>query len=143
MKGITLKVKAKKSLVAVSTFEDPSVGSGALPSSTSSSSASKQPLVIPPVAPAPNATFEHARQLAAAAAGGSSNGPQSIALAPTASNPLLAHHDPTISDADKYKRHLDSCPDEAGVDDECYAAVSVDDFGAAMLRGMGWDPAKD
>ena len=28
------------------------------------------------------------------------------------------------------------------MDDDCYSSVTVDDFGAAMLRGMGWDPNK-
>ena len=37
---------------------------------------------------------------------------------------------------DAYKRDVDSRPDVPSLDD--YAAVPVEEFGAALLRGMGW-----
>jgi hypothetical protein len=43
---------------------------------------------------------------------------------------------PPISEADAYKRAIATAPDVSTLED--YEAVPVDDFGAAMLRGMGW-----
>jgi hypothetical protein len=41
-----------------------------------------------------------------------------------------------ISEADAYKQDVDELPDTATLDD--YARVPVSQFGAALLRGMGW-----
>ena len=41
-----------------------------------------------------------------------------------------------ISEADAYKQDIDELPDVATLDD--YARVPVSQFGAALLRGMGW-----
>lgn len=41
-----------------------------------------------------------------------------------------------ISEADAYKQDVDELPDVATLDD--YARVPVSQFGAALLRGMGW-----
>jgi hypothetical protein len=54
-----------------------------------------------------------------------------IPSAPSDSLPL-----PPISEADAYKRAIATAPDVSTLED--YEAVPVDDFGAAMLRGMGW-----
>lgn len=45
------------------------------------------------------------------------------------------------SEADALKRDLGGLPDEATLED--YAAVPVEAFGAAILRGMGYDPKND
>ncbi|ESK93661.1 g-patch domain protein [Moniliophthora roreri MCA 2997] len=42
----------------------------------------------------------------------------------------------TISEADAYKQDVGDLPDSASLDD--YNRVPVSQFGAAMLRGMGW-----
>ncbi|KAF5385839.1 hypothetical protein D9615_002334 [Tricholomella constricta] len=55
-----------------------------------------------------------------------------------------AHHDgpiidiipPPISEAEAYKQDVDELPEAATLDD--YARVPVSQFGAALLRGMGW-----
>lgn len=41
-----------------------------------------------------------------------------------------------ISEADAYKQDVDELPDVATLDD--YARIPVSQFGAALLRGMGW-----
>ncbi|KAJ7209644.1 DExH-box splicing factor binding site-domain-containing protein [Mycena pura] len=41
-----------------------------------------------------------------------------------------------ISEADAYKQDVDELPDAATLDD--YARVPVEQFGLALLRGMGW-----
>ncbi|KAF8070373.1 DExH-box splicing factor binding site-domain-containing protein [Lyophyllum atratum] len=41
-----------------------------------------------------------------------------------------------ISEADAYKQDVDELPDAATLDD--YSRVPVSQFGAALLRGMGW-----
>lgn len=38
----------------------------------------------------------------------------------------------------KYKRDLEHRAEDIGVDSESYVAVPISEFGAAMLRGMGW-----
>lgn len=45
------------------------------------------------------------------------------------------------SEADALQRDLGGLPNEATLDD--YAAVPVEAFGAAILRGMGYDPKND
>ncbi|XP_006460877.1 hypothetical protein AGABI2DRAFT_192462 [Agaricus bisporus var. bisporus H97] len=41
-----------------------------------------------------------------------------------------------VSEGDAYKQDMEELPDVASLDD--YARVPVEQFGAAMLRGMGW-----
>ncbi|KAF9453952.1 hypothetical protein P691DRAFT_798886 [Macrolepiota fuliginosa MF-IS2] len=41
-----------------------------------------------------------------------------------------------VSEGDAYKQDVEELPDVASLDD--YARVPVEQFGAAMLRGMGW-----
>ncbi|KAG6866682.1 hypothetical protein C0991_000792 [Blastosporella zonata] len=43
---------------------------------------------------------------------------------------------PAISEADAYKQDVEELPETATLDD--YARVPVSQFGAALLRGMGW-----
>jgi hypothetical protein len=43
---------------------------------------------------------------------------------------------PPVSEADAYKQDVDQLPNSATLDD--YARVPVAQFGAALLRGMGW-----
>lgn len=48
---------------------------------------------------------------------------------------------PPISETDAYKQDVQEFPEEATLDD--YARVPVAQFGAALLRGMGWkDPSQ-
>jgi G-patch domain len=46
------------------------------------------------------------------------------------------NRNPNISENDAYRNDVASRPDQASLDD--YAAVPVEEFGAALLRGMGW-----
>ena len=46
-----------------------------------------------------------------------------------------------VSDDVAFKRDVQSRPDSASLDD--YAAVPVEEFGAALLRGMGWKEGED
>lgn len=39
-------------------------------------------------------------------------------------------------DVEAFQKNLDELPDEASLED--YANVPVEEFGAALLRGMGW-----
>jgi len=50
-----------------------------------------------------------------------------------------ARHFPTEEDA--LRRDLEDLPEESNLDD--YEAVPIEAFGAAILRGMGYDPKKD
>ena len=70
--------------------------------------------------------------------GGGSNSNISISAIPA---PILARNAvPGLagaeSDADKYRHDVSLRPDEATLED--YEKVPVDQFGAALLRGMGW-----
>ncbi|KAL7275093.1 DNA primase large subunit Spp2 [Rhizina undulata] len=47
-----------------------------------------------------------------------------------------ANSNPEISETDAYRRDLATRPDVPSLSD--YAAVPVEEFGAALLRGMGW-----
>jgi G patch domain/KOW motif-containing protein len=48
-------------------------------------------------------------------------------------------HNGLLNDDDiKYKRDLEHRAEDIGVDSESYVAVPISEFGAAMLRGMGW-----
>ncbi|CAG8741615.1 3119_t:CDS:2, partial [Cetraspora pellucida] len=42
-----------------------------------------------------------------------------------------------VSDLEAFRREVASLPDEADID---YTSVPIEQFGAAMLRGMGWKP---
>lgn len=49
-----------------------------------------------------------------------------------------------LADAnDKYRLDVSLRPDELDVHSEAYALVPVEDFGAALLRGMGWKGSVD
>ena len=53
-------------------------------------------------------------------------------------------HDRLLNDDDiKYKRDLEHRAEDIGVDSESYVAVPISEFGAAMLRGMGWTGEDD
>lgn len=53
-------------------------------------------------------------------------------------NPLS--DEPDADDGAKFRKQLASCADE--VDDDTYATVPVEKFGARMLAAMGWKPDK-
>lgn len=42
-----------------------------------------------------------------------------------------------VSDVEAFQKNLEELPDEASLDD--YDNVPVEEFGAALLRGMGWN----
>ncbi|CAG8789146.1 6837_t:CDS:2, partial [Gigaspora rosea] len=42
-----------------------------------------------------------------------------------------------VSELEAFRREVENLPDEADID---YDSVPIEDFGAAMLRGMGWKP---
>jgi len=44
------------------------------------------------------------------------------------------------SDKEKLREDIQRCADEASL--EAYEGIPVDEFGEAMLRGMGWSPGK-
>ncbi|WFD32843.1 DNA primase large subunit Spp2 [Malassezia sp. CBS 17886] len=44
------------------------------------------------------------------------------------------------TDEDMFRNDVDGCPEEPTLDD--YSAMPIDEFGAAMLRGMGWHDGK-
>ena len=52
------------------------------------------------------------------------------------SNGINGNAGPGISEDDAFKADVSSRPDSASLDQ--YAAVPVEEFGAALLRGMGW-----
>ena len=41
-------------------------------------------------------------------------------------------------DAQKFQRDLEALPQDVGVDSEAYDRIPIHEFGAAMLREMGW-----
>lgn len=43
-----------------------------------------------------------------------------------------------MTEAEAYKQDVETFPESATLDD--YARVPIEQFGAALLRGMGWDP---
>ena len=48
------------------------------------------------------------------------------------------------SEKERFLHDLTSCPNEIDTNDtECFEGMPVEDFGMAMLRGMGWSPEKD
>ena len=47
----------------------------------------------------------------------------------------------TDKDAQKFQRDLEALPQDVGVDSEAYDRIPIHEFGAAMLRGMGWTGA--
>lgn len=53
---------------------------------------------------------------------------------------LLGEGEPTDTSASSFQQDVHSRPDEATLSD--YARVPVGEFGAAMLRGMGWKPGQ-
>lgn len=146
-----IKLKAKKT----KTLAPSSLGDEGAASTRPSSNG---PLSIPVTASAPSSssststinvsnTLQRAKELAEGIKNDANGPAHTIAMVGGRSS-LLSHHASSTSseapksDADKYKDHLEQCPEEATVEDECYSAVKVDDFGAAMLRGMGWNPNK-
>jgi hypothetical protein len=50
---------------------------------------------------------------------------------------LVLHGQDNITDVEAFQKNLDELPDEATLDD--YDNVPVEEFGAALLRGMGWN----
>ncbi|GBG31129.1 Pre-mRNA-splicing factor spp2 [Hondaea fermentalgiana] len=57
--------------------------------------------------------------------------------------PMLLRNQPAAiraiaDEKERLERHIQDLPDSS---EKQYEAVSIDDFGAAMLRGMGWNPA--
>ncbi|CAG8776586.1 23931_t:CDS:2 [Dentiscutata erythropus] len=54
-----------------------------------------------------------------------------------AKNKNLESRKEKVSDLEAFRREVESLPDEADID---YDSVPIEDFGAAMLRGMGWRP---
>jgi hypothetical protein len=55
----------------------------------------------------------------------------------TRKGPALVIAAAPLSEEDAYKRAVDEAPDVATLDD--YERIPVEDFGAALLRGMGWN----
>lgn len=54
-------------------------------------------------------------------------------------DPVSSKNGQYLNDDDiKYKRDLEHRAEDIGVDSESYVAVPISEFGAAMLRGMGW-----
>lgn len=43
-----------------------------------------------------------------------------------------------VDDAVKYKKDLENRAEDIGVESDAYVSVPISEFGAAMLRGMGW-----
>jgi hypothetical protein len=68
---------------------------------------------------------ERARRVILAEAGGLKSEGVTIDAIPT-----------VVSEGDAYKQDVEELPDAASLED--YARVPVEQFGAAMLRGMGW-----
>jgi hypothetical protein len=52
------------------------------------------------------------------------------------SEPSIAIIPPPMSETDVYRQDMEDLPDQATLED--YARVPVSQFGAALLRGMGW-----
>ncbi|KAA1478332.1 hypothetical protein DENSPDRAFT_748944, partial [Dentipellis sp. KUC8613] len=75
---------------------------------------------------------EDERAMRALLAGGTEDGGPVIDVIPSAAN--LAHRPATEEDA--FKQDVEELPDVATLDD--YERVPVAQFGAALLRGMGW-----
>ncbi|KAF9992591.1 hypothetical protein BGZ65_012047, partial [Modicella reniformis] len=50
---------------------------------------------------------------------------------------LVLHGQENITDVDAFQKNLKELPDEASLED--YEKVPVEEFGAALLRGMGWN----
>ena len=42
-------------------------------------------------------------------------------------------------DGERFKADINTRPDDMNVRSDAYKSVRIADFGAAMLRGMGWD----
>ncbi|KAI8604515.1 DExH-box splicing factor binding site-domain-containing protein [Dissophora ornata] len=49
---------------------------------------------------------------------------------------LVVHGQENIDDVEAFQKNLEELPDEATLED--YEKVPVEEFGAALLRGMGW-----
>lgn len=57
-------------------------------------------------------------------------------MAPARKLVLSGQENVQAGDVEAFQKNLDELPDEASLDD--YANVPVEEFGAALLRGMGW-----
>ena len=51
---------------------------------------------------------------------------------------LLAKVDPTMDDAKRFKSDVMKSAEDISTHSDAYRAVPVEEFGAALLRGMGW-----
>ncbi|KAF9207335.1 hypothetical protein BGZ49_000687 [Haplosporangium sp. Z 27] len=50
---------------------------------------------------------------------------------------LILQNQQNVDDVDAFQKNLEDLPDEASLED--YEKVPVEEFGAALLRGMGWN----
>jgi len=57
-------------------------------------------------------------------------------LAPARKLVLSGQENVQAEDVEAFQKNLDELPDEASLED--YTNVPVEEFGAALLRGMGW-----
>jgi len=56
---------------------------------------------------------------------------------------LMANVDPNLDDGDRFKSDILRRADDVDFKSEMYKKIPIEEFGAAMLRGMGWkDPEK-
>jgi hypothetical protein len=63
--------------------------------------------------------------------------------ATTTTAPLLSRNkipgmDTIVGETDKFRHDLSMRPDEVDINSDAYEAVPIEEFGAALLRGMGW-----
>lgn len=56
---------------------------------------------------------------------------------------LMAHVNPDLDDGERFKSDILQRADDVDFKSDIYKKIPVEEFGAAMLRGMGWkDPEK-
>lgn len=138
-------------------------GAGASIKTTSSVSAPASLTSVPESAQPLSLDEQAARALLADATGQTSaddNGPKLVIAvayaaeattngATTKRKPLLlANVAPELleidNDLDRYKRDIELRPDDIDFKSDAYKAVPIEEFGAALLRGMGWEgPSKE
>lgn len=95
----------------------------------------KKPLVIPVAASFRAIEESLSEETAEQSSSSQSNNKKRPLLLASASEAFLN----AKTEEERYKIGVESCADDLDVRSSAYSAVPIEEFGAALLRGMGWD----